>query len=128
LQQVRHGVPPACDRSTRSLVPPAQHQPRRDNTTRGTAHRRFALSVNLNDGFDGGELCLPEYGSRTYKPPAGCAVVFSGALLHQVTPVRSGRRYAFLPFLYDEAAAALREQNNAFLGGETAPYERSVPP
>ena len=25
----------------------------RDNTTKGTAHRRFAVSVNLNDDFDG---------------------------------------------------------------------------
>ncbi len=37
-------------------------RPHRDNTTMGTAHRRFALSVNLNDDFDGGELVFPEYG------------------------------------------------------------------
>ncbi|WP_419964690.1 2OG-Fe(II) oxygenase [Pelomonas cellulosilytica] len=80
----------------------------RDNTTRGTAHRRFALSVNLNNDFDGGELCFPEYAPRTYKMPAGSAIVFSGSLLHSVSPVRRGRRYAFLPFLYDDAAAARR--------------------
>ena len=32
----------------------------RDNTTKGTAHRRFAVSINLNDDFDGGELSFPE--------------------------------------------------------------------
>jgi hypothetical protein len=32
-----------------------------------------------------------------------------------VSRVRSGRRFAFLPFLYDEAAAKLREENAAFL-------------
>jgi peroxiredoxin len=31
----------------------------RDNTTKGTAHRRFAVSVNLNDGFDGGDVRFP---------------------------------------------------------------------
>ncbi len=45
----------------------------------------------------------------------GAALVFSGALLHMVTPVTRGRRFAFLPFLYDEAAAALRERNSPHL-------------
>ncbi|GAB3646340.1 hypothetical protein GCM10028813_06250 [Ramlibacter alkalitolerans] len=97
--------------------------PHRDNSTRGTAHRRFALSVNLNDDFEGGELGFPEYGPRSYKVPAGCAIVFAGALLHTVSPVRRGRRYAFLPFLYDEEAAVVRERNSAYLAPEvgTAP-------
>lgn len=90
-------------------------RPHRDNTTRGTAHRRFALSINLNADFDGGELVFPEYGPRRYKPPPGAGVVFSCSLLHAVEPVRRGRRYAFLPFLYDDAAAALREANLKFL-------------
>jgi predicted 2-oxoglutarate/Fe(II)-dependent dioxygenase YbiX/peroxiredoxin len=98
-------------------------RPHRDNTTRGTAHRRFAVSVNLNDDFEGGELSFPEYGPRGYKMPAGCAVVFAGALLHTVSPVRRGRRYAFLPFLYDEAAAAVREQNSAYLASGGGVYK-----
>ncbi|MES3021209.1 MAG: 2OG-Fe(II) oxygenase [Pseudomonadota bacterium] len=89
--------------------------PHRDNTTKGTAHRRFALSVNLNDDFEGGELSFPEYGTRSYKCPAGGAIIFSGSLLHAVSPVRRGRRYAFLPFLYDDAAAAVRRGNLPFL-------------
>lgn len=88
----------------------------RDNTTRGTAHRRFAVSVNLNDDFEGGEVCFPEYGRRSFKPPPGGAVVFSCSLLHAVSPVTRGRRYAFLPFLYDEAAAAIRQANAKFIG------------
>jgi hypothetical protein len=93
----------------------AHFRPHRDNTTKGTAHRRFAVSINLNDEFEGGELCFPEYGPRTYKPSAGSAVVFSCSLLHAVTRVTHGKRYAFLPFLYDDAAANLREQNAGFL-------------
>ena len=87
----------------------------RDNTTKGTAHRRFAITINLNEDFEGGELNFPEYGPRTFKPPKGGAVVFSCALLHAATPVTKGTRYAFLPFLYDEAAAKIREQNIGFL-------------
>ena len=85
--------------------------PHRDNTTSGTAHRRFAVSVNLNDGFEGGEVSFPEYGPRGFKAPPGGAVVFSCSLLHRVSPVTQGKRYAFLPFLYDEAAAKIRTAN-----------------
>lgn len=81
----------------------------RDDTTPATAHRRFAVSVNLNDEFDGGEVFFPEYGKRSFKAPAGGAVVFSCSLLHAVTKVTRGRRYAFLPFLYDDAAAEIRK-------------------
>lgn len=88
----------------------------RDNTTAGTAHRRFAVSINLNAEFEGGEVGFPEYGARSFKPPVGGAVVFSCSLLHAVSKVTSGVRYAFLPFLYDEDAAKLRERNAASLG------------
>jgi predicted 2-oxoglutarate/Fe(II)-dependent dioxygenase YbiX len=94
----------------------------RDNTTSGTAHRRFAVSVNLNDGFDGGEVSFPEYGPRGFRPPPGGALVFSCSLLHAVSPVTAGRRLAFLPFLYDDAAAKQREANNAFLGDGVGTY------
>ena len=89
--------------------------PHRDNTTKGTAHRRFAVSINLNDDFDGGQLGLPEYGPRTFKMPPGGAAVFSCSLLHKVTPVTRGRRYAFLPFLYDDEAAKIRKANKQFI-------------
>lgn len=91
----------------------------RDNTTSGTAHRRFAVSINLNDDFDGGEVSFPEYGPRSMKAPPGGAVVFSCSLLHRVTPVTRGRRYAFLPFVYDDVAAKIRAENMASLAPET---------
>jgi len=98
-------------------------RPHRDNTTAGTAHRRFAVSINLNADFDGGTINFPEYGPRDFKPPVGGAVVFSCSLLHQVTPVTRGRRYAYLPFLYDEAAARQREANNHKLGDGLTAYK-----
>lgn len=97
----------------------------RDNRTKGTAHRRFAVSVNLNDDFDGGQVWFPEYGTRSFKAPAGGAVVFSCSLLHAVTRVTRGRRYAFLPFLYDEAAARIREANLAFVSEEAGGKRKS---
>lgn len=86
-------------------------RPHRDNTTTGTAHRKFAVSINLNDDFDGGDLRFPEFGRRTYRPPVGGAVVFSCSLLHEATPVTRGTRYATLPFLFDHAGAKVREAN-----------------
>lgn len=91
----------------------------RDNTTKGTAHRIFACTINLNeDEYDGGDLRFPEFGRQTYRAPTGGVVVFSCSLLHEALPVTKGRRYAFLPFLYDEAAAKVRAENQKFLTGE----------
>lgn len=100
----------------------------RDNTTKGTAHRRFAVSINLNAEFEGGEISFPEYGPRSFKPPPGGAVIFPCALLHAVSPVTRGRRYAFLPFLYDDEAARIREANNQFLGEGVGAYKANAKP
>lgn len=78
----------------------------RDNDTLGTAHRMFACSINLNEDFQGGDLRFAEFGPATYRPPAGGALVFSCSLMHEVLPVQRGRRYALLPFFYDESGAA----------------------
>ncbi len=94
----------------------------RDNTTKGTAHRRFAVSINLNADFEGGTLSFPEYGSAQYKPPIGGAVVFSCSLLHMAAPVTRGERFAYLPFLYDDAAAKIREANAGFLDATVGGY------
>lgn len=87
-------------------------RPHKDNTTLGTAHRRFAVSIGLNaEEYEGGDLRFPEFGRRTYRPPTGGAIVFSCSLLHEALPVTRGRRLVVLPFLYDEAAAKLRLEN-----------------
>jgi predicted 2-oxoglutarate/Fe(II)-dependent dioxygenase YbiX len=85
----------------------------------GTAHRKFACSINLNDDFQGGDLRFAEFGPTTYRPPVGGAVVFSCALLHEATRVTAGRRYAFLPFFYDDAGAEVLRAYQARIG-ETA--------
>jgi predicted 2-oxoglutarate/Fe(II)-dependent dioxygenase YbiX len=93
----------------------AHFKAHRDDTTKGTAHRRFAVTINLNSEFEGGELSFPEYGPRSFKPPPGGAVVFSCSLLHAVSTVTKGERFCFLPFLYDEAAKKVRDENAQYL-------------
>ena len=92
----------------------------RDNTVSATAHRRFAVSINLNDDFEGGALSFPEFGARLYRPAAGGAAIFSCSLMHAISPVSRGRRYACLPFVYDDAAAKIKRANRAAVD-EVAP-------
>jgi len=78
----------------------------RDNTTPDAAHRRFALTLNLNTGdYEGGDLVFPEYGPERHAPPRGGALVFSCSLLHEATDVTRGRRFALLTFLYGDDTA-----------------------
>lgn len=81
----------------------------RDNTAPAVRHRRFAMSLFLNTGeYEGGYLRFPEYGPQLYSPPPGSAVVFSCSLLHEVTPVASGRRFGLFGFFHGEVEEALR--------------------
>lgn len=90
----------------------------RDNRTPYTAHRQFALTLNLNAGeYEGGHLRFPEYGRGLYRPGAGGAVVFSCSLLHEATAVTSGRRFALFTFFYDDAGA---EQERRIIESEQA--------
>jgi len=75
----------------------------RDNVTTATAHRRFAMTLNLNTGeYEGGYLRFPEYGSQLYRPEVGEAVIFSCSLLHEATPVTQGRRFTLLSFFHND--------------------------
>lgn len=86
-------------------------RPHRDNTTGGTAHRRFAMTLNLNaEEYEGGYLRFPEYGNHLYKPPTGHAVIFSCSLMHEATDVLSGRRFGLFSFLYGEKEAQQRRE------------------
>ncbi len=93
------------------------HARHRDNDALGTAHRMFSITIPLNaEGYTGGHVRIPEFGPQIYQIPTGCAMVHSCGLLHEVTPVQEGMRYAYIPILYNEAAAQLREQNKDYLG------------
>ena len=95
--------------------------PHRDDATPGSAHRRFAVTINLNaEDYAGGDLWFREFGFQTYRSPTGAATVFSCSLLHEVLRVERGRRYAYLPFMHDEAAAKLYEVNRQAVQAATA--------
>ena len=88
----------------------------RDNLSERTQHRRFAMSLLLNDPdeYEGGELRFAEYGPELYRLAAGDAVIFSCSLLHEVLPVRRGRRFVLLCFLFGDAEARqLAERQSA---------------
>ncbi len=83
--------------------------PHRDNTSPLTAHRRFALSLNLNDDYEGGEIYFPEFQSAAYRPAAGDGVVFSCSLAHAAAPVTRGKRYVLVGMLGSDADLAVFE-------------------
>jgi predicted 2-oxoglutarate/Fe(II)-dependent dioxygenase YbiX len=85
--------------------------PHRDDTGIAIAHRRFAVSINLNADFEGGEISFPEYSPQTFKAAPGTAIVFSASILHEVSRVTRGRRYVFLTSLFDEEAERMRQAN-----------------
>ncbi|QIQ87846.1 redoxin domain-containing protein [Erythrobacter sp.] len=72
----------------------------RDNMEPGVAHRRFALSISLNDEYEGGGIVFREFSPRAYRVPAGTAMVFSSSLLHEVEETTSGVRYNLISHFF----------------------------
>ena len=100
----------------------------RDTGDVSLAFRRYAISLSLNEDYDGGELVFPEYGNYGYKPTTGSACVFPTPLLHEVQPVKTGRRFVLISFLFDEEQAAYRScyrQHHQELD-DTADYRTTV--
>jgi len=96
----------------------------RDNRTPYTAHRSFAMSLNLNTGaYAGGQIRFPEFGRELYEAEAGGAVVFSCNLLHEALPVTEGRRFALFTFFADAAGAAREKE---MIAREIASGRKSV--
>jgi predicted 2-oxoglutarate/Fe(II)-dependent dioxygenase YbiX len=68
------------------------------------------MTLNLNAGeYEGGYLTFPEYDLHLYKPDTGSAVIFSCSLMHEATPVRSGRRFGLFAFFYGEKEEEARD-------------------
>ena len=80
----------------------------RDNVSATTAYRRFALSMNLNDDYDGGEVVFREFSNDGYRGEPGAAMVFSSSLLHEVLETTRGVRYTLISHLFNEQTAARR--------------------
>jgi predicted 2-oxoglutarate/Fe(II)-dependent dioxygenase YbiX len=86
----------------------------RDNTTPYTAHRHFAMSLNLNHGeYKGGQLKFNDFMGGPFEPPTGGACIFSCNLLHEALPVTRGRRFGVFCFFFNQAGAAQMRKMHA---------------
>lgn len=61
--------------------------------------RLFTVVCYLTDDYDGGEIVFPATGLRM-KPDKGDVLIFPSDMVHEVNPVRSGKKLVFL-FFYD---------------------------
>ena len=77
-------------------VSSGRFHPHRD-TPAPFQHRKYAMSLFLNDDYEGGEFLLNEYGLRL-KPKANTAFIFPGINTHQVLPVTKGSRMTVITF------------------------------
>ncbi|MDX1433439.1 MAG: 2OG-Fe(II) oxygenase, partial [Gammaproteobacteria bacterium] len=84
-------------------------RPHRDDVSPEVAHRCFAVSLNLNQDYEGGALRFPEYGKHVYKPEAGEAIIFSCSMLHEAMDVTAGERFVLLGFLLGAEGVQARE-------------------
>ena len=103
-------------------------------------HRRYAMTLVLNDDFEGGGISFPEYTDEVIEVPKTWAVVFPGSLFHQVNTIGVGRRYVVISFFFSEAEAAIKEGSERYrftvkrdLGGVTVnqltpDYDDKEPP
>lgn len=74
----------------------------RDNAAASSAYRRFALSISLNDDYDGGALVFREYAEQGYRGAPGTALVFSSSLLHEIGETTRGVRYNLISHFYND--------------------------
>lgn len=79
-------------------------------------HRRFAMSLILNDDYEGGGITFPEYNNIAYKPSPSSAVIFPTPLYHQVLEVTKGSRYVIISFLFGDSEAKYKKIFNAHRG------------
>jgi procollagen-lysine,2-oxoglutarate 5-dioxygenase len=68
-------------------------------------HSDVSISINLNDGFEGGGLYFPRQAYCTNSLPVGTAVLFPGRVthLHEALRITSGKRYVLTAWTEDKA-------------------------
>ena len=78
-------------------------------------HRKFAMSLLLNDDYEGGELYFPEYNIKL-KPKKNTAVIFPGILSHGILDVTKGNRMSLITFFTTKEAESYKITNDFFDG------------
>ena len=77
-------------------------------------HRRYAMTLVLNDDYEGGGIVFPEYNAKVLCVPKYGAVIFPGSLFHQVNEIGSGNRYVIISFFFGEAEAIEKEGSERY--------------
>lgn len=72
-------------------------------------HRRYAMTLALNDDYEGGGICFPEYSTSVVPLEKYSAVIFPGSLFHEVKPIESGKRYVVISFFFGDVEAATND-------------------
>lgn len=85
----------------------------RDNFTPLLSYRRVAMTLHLNDDFEGGGVSFPEYGKDVYSPKLGGAIAFSCSTMHEALPVTKGDRIILVGFFHGEEDEAYRRYHQA---------------
>ncbi|MFW0777203.1 MAG: GlcNAc-transferase family protein [Rickettsiales bacterium] len=85
----------------------------RDNFDEKMGYRRIAMTLNLNDDYEGGGLRFPEYDENIYRPKAGSAIAFSSSTMHEARKVTKGKRYVVVGFFHGVQDEAYRQQYQA---------------
>lgn len=77
-------------------------------------HRRYAMTLVLNDDFEGGGVMFPEYNDTIVQAAKYSAIIFPGSLYHQVKEIGKGKRYVVVSFLFAEEEARLQPDLERF--------------
>ncbi|MDX1975663.1 MAG: GlcNAc-transferase family protein [Rickettsiales bacterium] len=96
-------------------------KPHRDNFMPALGYRRVAVTIQLNDEYEGGGLRFPEYGDDVYRPAKGSAIAFSCNMLHEALPVIKGGRFIMVGFFHGEEDERYRQQYQIEKGEEPHP-------
>ena len=94
-------------------------------------HRRYAMSLFLNDDYEGGEFELPEYNFKI-KPKANCAIIFPGICSHKVNQVTNGSRRVIITFFCSEIEGKTKDNptyavKSNFFKGHDVKYSEIYP-
>lgn len=85
----------------------------RDNFDAPMAYRRIAMTLHLNEDYEGGGVRFPEYSEDIYLPPRGSVVAFSCATMHEARKVTAGNRYILVGFFHGLEDEAYRRHYRA---------------
>ncbi|MGH8399817.1 MAG: Fe2+-dependent dioxygenase, partial [Gammaproteobacteria bacterium] len=94
------------------------------------ARADISITVFLSEpsDYDGGELVMnSDKGGKPVKMPAGGAIVYSSATIHQVQPVTRGTRYAAITWVQSLVREEQRRELLVDLA-EVARWSRTVAP